>query len=84
MTPNGLEERLKRLEYAVFGLAGDNGLRSEVRGLRRDLQKWRDAEEKKDEETARERFRNRLTIFGLVLIATGTVVTTVVTLVQAF
>lgn len=41
MSELDIEERMRRMEYAVFGLADDNGLRAEVRGLRLDLRELR-------------------------------------------
>jgi hypothetical protein len=43
-----MDDRVKRVEYQLWGLNGTNGLVSEVRGLRTDMNRWREAEERKD------------------------------------
>ena len=49
------EDLLTRLNYAVFGVRGDNGLVAEVRALRQDLQRRFDEEEVRRAVEARER-----------------------------
>jgi hypothetical protein len=73
-----LEERMNRIEYAIWGFNGDNGLLAEFRSFRREISRWRREERERREEEAKqarrdaieagkERFRNRLTVIGLVM-----------------
>lgn len=50
-----LEDRVQRVEYAIWGLQGNNGLMSEMRGLRKDLSDYRAEEAARREREAAER-----------------------------
>lgn len=74
------EDRLTRLEYAIWGLRGDNGLLSEVRGLRLELQNYRENEANRRALEIQERkkdFRWRvgtvIAIVSAILVAAGIV-----------
>jgi hypothetical protein len=80
MLPDELEDRVKRTEYALWGLNGNNGLVSEVRGLRSDMRQWHEDDERKEREAAAERKRDirwrvttAIAIVGAILIAAGIV-----------
>lgn len=51
------EGRLKRVEYAIWGLQGNNGMVSDLRGLRREFQQFAAAEAGRREGDVREKAR---------------------------
>lgn len=74
------EDRLTRVEYAIWGLRGDNGLLSEVRALRQEFQGYRKEEADKRALEIQERkkdFRWRvgtvIAIVSAILVAAGIV-----------
>lgn len=75
-----VEDRVRKIEYAVWGLRGDNGLVSEVRALRIDLQRRFDEEAERRSEEAREKKLDRrwrigttIAIISAILVAAGIV-----------
>lgn len=64
---DGQDERLKRLEYAVWGLRGDNGLVSDVRAIRASIEANEKAEQmRRDEETKSQRARDRTALLSAI------------------
>lgn len=62
MTTSELEEDLQRIKYAIWGLRGDNGLVSEVKGLRQAVEAtnkriddWREEERLRRDAEAKEK-----------------------------
>ena len=54
MTPaESVEERLRALEQAIWGIRGENGLTQQLKGLREDLHEWRKEESAKRETATR-------------------------------
>jgi hypothetical protein len=75
MTPaESVEERLRALEQAVWGIKGENGLTQQIRGLRHDIGDWR------KEDTARRESTQRALVIALIA-ATIALIGTVSTLV---
>ena len=60
-----VDDRLRKVEYQLWGFRGDNGLVSEVRGLRRDIQQMRDEQHARDETGREERKKDRRWWIGI-------------------
>lgn len=75
MSPaESVEERLKNLEQAIWGIRGENGLTQQLKGLRHDISDWR-----KEDVNRREAVSRALSI--ALLAATVALIGTVATLV---
>lgn len=75
MSPaESVEERLKNLEQAIWGIRGENGLTQQLKGLRHDISDWR-----KEDVSRREAVSRALSI--ALLAATVALIGTVATLV---
>lgn len=61
------DDRVQRLEYALFGLRGDNGLISEVRQLRAEFARYREDERERREEERRDKRTERRWQIGTAL-----------------
>lgn len=91
--PADADDRLMRLEHAIWGVQGDNGLTRDVRAIKRafyayveDERKRRENEaERREEEAERQRGRDRATVLAAVsscIGLVGVIVTLVIVLVQ--
>jgi hypothetical protein len=74
------DDRLKKLEYQMWGLNGTNGVVGQLRGLREDLNSWRMAELQKAEQARKERksdvrwrIGTAIAIVSAILVAAGIV-----------
>lgn len=77
MTPaESVEERLRDLERAVWGIRGENGLTQQLRGLRHDIRDWR-----REDSTRREMSYRAVTI--ALVAATVALIGTVATLISS-
>lgn len=75
MSPaESVEERLKNLEQAIWGIRGENGLTQQLKGLRHDIGDWR-----KEDTGRREAVSRALSIalLAAVVALIGTVATLV-------
>lgn len=84
-TPAGdMDDRMTRVEYAIWGLQGNNGLTSDVRALRADLAAWQKAEtQRREEESDKQRARDRTSLLAAItaiLSLLGIIVTLVIVL----
>jgi hypothetical protein len=67
--PDDLEDRIQKVEYAIWGLRGDNGMMSDVRGLRGDLSAFIAAETRRREDEAKtQRSRDRALVTLLITV----------------
>lgn len=75
-----MNERLRKLEYQMWGVDGSNGVVSQLKGLRTDLNRWRELEERKEQAARDERksdvrwrIGTAVAIISAILIAAGIV-----------
>ena len=75
---DGHGRRLQRVEYSMWGLRGDNGLISEVRGLRADLQRHREEESNRRNEASDDRSKQSRVLVIALLAALVTLIVGIV------
>jgi acetate kinase len=75
-----MDDRVKKLEYQMWGLNGANGVVGEIRKLRQEMNEWRRAEAEKAREIALERKRDirwrigtAIAVVSAILVAAGIV-----------
>lgn len=74
-----IEERMRRMEYAIWGLRGDNGMVSDIRAIR----EWQVAEDKRREEDELDRLAGQRAVILALLAAVIALIGTVASLVAA-
>ena len=85
MTPaESVEERLRALEQAIWGIRGENGLTQQLKGLRHDISDWRKEDEKRrGDDVARKEASQRALVLAFLAVTVsliGTISALVATL----
>ena len=65
MNPETDDQRLRKLEYQLWGFSGANGLVSEVRGLRSEIHAMRNEQLARDTDAREERKKDRRWWIGI-------------------
>ena len=80
MDSHEVEDRVQKMEYAIWGLSGNNGLVSQLRLLRQEMNDWRLAELQKQEQARKERksdirwrIGTAIAVVSAILVAAGIV-----------
>ena len=74
-----IEERMRRMEYAIWGLRGDNGMVSDIKAIR----DWQIAEDKRREADTKDRLAGQRAVILALLAAVIALIGTVASLVGA-
>ena len=74
-----IEDRVRRIEYAIWGLRGDNGMVSDIRAIR----KLQVAEDKRREADSKDRLAGQRAVILALLAAVIALIGTVASMVAA-
>ena len=68
-----IEERMRRVEYAIWGLRGDNGMVADIKAIR----KWQEGEDRRREGESKDKLSGQraviLALFAAVIALIGTI-----------